>query len=103
MTFLFTNIGDSTRLWESAPADMAAAVQAYDVILRSAIERNGGHVFATGGDGFFAAFSSAVDAVTAASSRSGNCEVTKRSRSPPGWRYTRARLLSATATTPALR
>ncbi|HXY27911.1 MAG TPA: adenylate/guanylate cyclase domain-containing protein, partial [Acidimicrobiales bacterium] len=66
VTFLFTDIEDSTRLWESTPADMAAAVQAHDVIVRSAIERHGGHVFATGGDSFCAAFSSAVDAVTAA-------------------------------------
>ena len=66
VTFLFTDIEDSTRLWESAPADMAAAVQAHDVIVRSAIERHGGHVFATASDGFRAAFSSAVDAVTAA-------------------------------------
>ena len=66
VTFLFTDIEDSTRLWESTPADMTAAVQAHDVIVRSAIERHGGHIFATGGDGFCAAFSSAVDAVTAA-------------------------------------
>ena len=66
VTFLFTDIEDSTRLWESTPADMTAAVQAHDVIVRSAIERHGGHVFATGGDGFCVAFSSAVDAVTAA-------------------------------------
>ncbi len=66
VTFLLTDIEDSSRLWESAPADMAAAVQAHDVIVRSAIERRGGHVFASGSDGFRASFSSAVDAVTAA-------------------------------------
>jgi predicted ATPase/class 3 adenylate cyclase/DNA-binding CsgD family transcriptional regulator len=66
VTFLFTDIADSTRLWESAPADMTAAVQVHDVIVRSAIERHGGYVFATGGDGFCAAFSSALDAVTTA-------------------------------------
>ena len=66
VTFLFTDIVDSTRLWESTPTEMAAAVQAHDVIVGSAIERYGGHVFATGADGFCAAFSSAVDAVTAA-------------------------------------
>ncbi len=66
VTFLFTDIVDSTRLWESNPTDMAEAVQAHDAIVRSAIERHGGHVFATGGDGFCAAFSSAVDAVSAA-------------------------------------
>ncbi|MDT4985077.1 MAG: hypothetical protein QOF95_2567, partial [Pseudonocardiales bacterium] len=66
VTFLFTDIEDSTRLWDSMPSDMTAAVQVHDVILRSAVERHGGHVFATGGDGFRVAFSSAVDAVTAA-------------------------------------
>jgi predicted ATPase/class 3 adenylate cyclase/DNA-binding CsgD family transcriptional regulator len=66
VTFLFTDIEDSTRLWESAPADMAAAVQAHDVIVRSAIEHHGGFVFATGGDGFCAAFPSAAEAVSAA-------------------------------------
>jgi predicted ATPase/class 3 adenylate cyclase/DNA-binding CsgD family transcriptional regulator len=66
VTFLLTDIEDSTRLWESTPADMTVAMQAHDVIVRSAIERHGGYVFATGGDGFGAAFSSAVDAVSAA-------------------------------------
>ena len=45
---------------------MAAAVRAHDLIVRSAIERRGGYVFATGGDGFCAAFSSATEAVSAA-------------------------------------
>jgi predicted ATPase/class 3 adenylate cyclase/DNA-binding CsgD family transcriptional regulator len=66
VTFLLTDIEDATRLWESVPADMSAAVQAHDVLVRSAIERRGGYVFATGGEGFSAAFSSAVDAVMAA-------------------------------------
>jgi predicted ATPase/class 3 adenylate cyclase/DNA-binding NarL/FixJ family response regulator len=65
VTFLFTDIEDSTRLWDSAPVDMATAVQAHDVVVRSAIERHDGYVFAAGGDGFCAAFSSAVDAITA--------------------------------------
>jgi class 3 adenylate cyclase len=51
---------------ESAPADMSAAVHAHNVIVRSAIERHGRYVFATAGDGFCAAFSSAGDAVMAA-------------------------------------
>jgi class 3 adenylate cyclase len=66
VTFLFTDVEDSTRRWESTPAHMTSAMQAHDIILRSAIERHGGYVFATGGDGFCAAFSSAVDAVMAA-------------------------------------
>ena len=66
MTFLFTDIAESRQFWESAPSDMAVAVRTYDAILRSAIERRGGYVFDHEGDGFGAAFSSAVDAVLAA-------------------------------------
>jgi class 3 adenylate cyclase len=66
VTFLFTEIEDSTRLWEANPVDMAEAVKAHDVIVRSAVERHGGQVFATGGDGFCVAFSSASDAVATA-------------------------------------
>jgi predicted ATPase/class 3 adenylate cyclase/DNA-binding CsgD family transcriptional regulator len=66
VTFLFTDIDDSTRLWESMPVDMTAAMPVHDVILRSTVERHGGHVFATESDGFRVAFSSALDAVTAA-------------------------------------
>ena len=66
VTFVFTDIDESARLWGSAPADMAAAVQAHDRIVRSAIERHNGYVFDTSGDGFWAAFSSAADAVLAA-------------------------------------
>jgi len=66
VTFLFTDIEESARHWGSSPADMAVAVQAHDVIVRSAIERHNGFVFDTARDGFRAAFSSAVDAVWAA-------------------------------------
>ncbi|MEO8265390.1 MAG: LuxR C-terminal-related transcriptional regulator [Ilumatobacteraceae bacterium] len=66
VTFLFTDIQDSTRLWESGPADMAAALPVHDAIVRAAIERHDGYVFATGGDGFCAAFSTAANAVAAA-------------------------------------
>ena len=66
VTFLFTDIEDSTRLWEEAPTDMADGLRAHDAIVRATIERHGGYVFATGGDGFCAAFSTAGDAVVAA-------------------------------------
>ena len=46
MTFLFTDIEDSTRRWEEAPADMADALRVHDAIVRGAIERHGGYVFA---------------------------------------------------------
>jgi len=45
---------------------MAAALQVHDAIVRDSIEDHGGHVFASGGDGFSAAFSTAADAAAAA-------------------------------------
>jgi predicted ATPase len=65
VTFLFTDIEGSTRLWESAPDAMRVATARHDEIVRGAIEAHGGYVFATGGDGFAAAFWRAGDAVTA--------------------------------------
>jgi predicted ATPase len=47
---------------------MGTALARHDVILRGAIEAHGGYVFATGGDGFAAAFASAPHAVTTAES-----------------------------------
>ena len=45
---------------------MAAAVQIHDAILRNAIDRHDGYVFARGGDGFAAAFATPAGAATAA-------------------------------------
>ena len=67
VTFLFTDIAGSTRLWEERPDEMRAALAEHDGLVRAAIEENGGYVFATGGDGFAAAFSRAHDAIDAAS------------------------------------
>jgi predicted ATPase/class 3 adenylate cyclase len=66
VTFLFTDIEGSTRLWDVAPEAMREALVRHDEILRSAIELHGGYVFATGGDGFAAAFGRAADAIAAA-------------------------------------
>lgn len=66
VTFLFTDIEDSSRLWEESPATMAPALEIHDGIVRGTIEQHGGLVFATGGDGFSAAFSTAPDAAAAA-------------------------------------
>ena len=56
VTFLFTDIEGSTRLWEAASAAMGVALERHNQIVRAAIEEAGGYVFATGGDGFAAAF-----------------------------------------------
>jgi class 3 adenylate cyclase len=66
VTFLFTDIEGSSRLWETAPEAMRPALERHDAIVRSAIESHGGYVFATGGDGFAAAFDGAGEALAAA-------------------------------------
>src|SRR5277367_1884633 len=66
VTFLFTEVEDSTRLWEEAPTDMADALRVHDAIVRGTIERHDGYVFGIGGNGFCAAFSTVADAAAAA-------------------------------------
>lgn len=66
VTFLFTDIEGSTKLWESAPEKMQAALQRHHEILRSAIDSHGGVVFQIVGDAFCAAFPEAPSAVAAA-------------------------------------
>jgi hypothetical protein len=50
VTFPFTDIEGSTRLWEERPDEMRAMVADHDERFRSAIEHNGGYGLATGGD-----------------------------------------------------
>jgi WD40 repeat protein/class 3 adenylate cyclase len=66
VTFLFTDIEGSTRLWEQQPQTMQVALAHHDALLRQAIETHTGRVFKTIGDGFCAAFANPVDAVAAA-------------------------------------
>src|SRR6266550_8766891 len=66
VTFLFTDIEGSTRLWEDHPDAMEVALARHDVLLRGAIEGAGGVVFKTVGDAFCAAFTAASDCVDAA-------------------------------------
>ncbi len=66
VTFLFTDVVDSSRLWDRFPIEMRTALERHDEILRSAIETHGGYVFTTAGDSFAAAFSAADGAAGAA-------------------------------------
>jgi class 3 adenylate cyclase len=66
VTFLFTDLEGSTRLWESDREAMAAAVARHDALLEDAIGRHGGVVFSHMGDGMAAAFGTAPNAVAAA-------------------------------------
>ncbi len=66
VTFLFTDIEGSTRLWESQQAAMQAALSRHDALVRQCVTGHRGHVFKTGGDAFCAAFHTAPDAIAAA-------------------------------------
>jgi class 3 adenylate cyclase len=66
VTFLFTDIEGSTKLWENFPKEMLSALKIHDEIVRAAIENNGGRVFKCVGDAFCAAFESAPDALKSA-------------------------------------
>ncbi len=66
VTFLFTDVEGSTRLWMADESAMAASLALHDRIVRTAIESAGGYVFSTAGDAFSAAFDRASDAAAAA-------------------------------------
>jgi predicted ATPase/class 3 adenylate cyclase len=66
VTFLFTDIEGSTRLWQLHPEAMKGALARHHVLLQRAIESNGGYVFQIIGDAFCAAFHTGSEGVAAA-------------------------------------
>jgi predicted ATPase/class 3 adenylate cyclase len=66
VSFLFTDLEGSTRLWEEHSEAMREALARHDELIRDAIASHGGHVVKGTGDGVHAAFGSAQDAVGAA-------------------------------------
>ena len=66
VTFAFTDIEGSTRLWETEPAAMARSLVLHNETLHAAFGHYGGVVFSTMGDEMAVAFSSAAGAVRAA-------------------------------------
>ncbi len=66
VTFLFTDIEGSTKLWEHAASAMHTALARHDEILRDTVKSHGGYVFKEVGDAFCCAFASAPEAVGAA-------------------------------------
>jgi predicted ATPase/class 3 adenylate cyclase len=64
--FLFTDIAESTRLWELHPEAMGPALARHDRLLRDAVEGAEGQVVKTTGDGLHAVFDDAASAVAAA-------------------------------------
>jgi len=68
VTFLFTDLEASTRLWEDHPDEMRRALARHDDILRMSVTGSHGHVVKTTGDGLHAVFATAPDALAAATS-----------------------------------
>lgn len=66
VTFLFTDIEGSTKLWEQYPEAMRPALARHDAILRAAVETHHGYTVKMLGDGIHAAFACASDALAAA-------------------------------------
>jgi class 3 adenylate cyclase len=68
VTFLMTDVVESTLMWLQSRASMYQAMRRHDQLLTSAIEANGGVVLKERGEGdsFFAVFQRATDAVVAA-------------------------------------
>ncbi len=66
VTFLFTDVEGSTRLWEEHPEGMRDALARHDSLLEQQIGEAGGFVHSTAGDAYSAAFSDPLDAIGAA-------------------------------------
>jgi class 3 adenylate cyclase len=66
VTFLFTDLEGSTRLWEERPDAMRQALARHNTRLRDAIGTHGGYIVKTTCDGVFAVFGAAPAAVAAA-------------------------------------
>jgi predicted ATPase/class 3 adenylate cyclase len=63
VTFLFTDVVGSTRLWEEYPDIMRRAMARHDNLLRVLIAEGNGAVVKSTGDGIHAAFATAPDAL----------------------------------------
>jgi predicted ATPase/class 3 adenylate cyclase len=66
ITFLFTDVEGSTKLWERNTEAMSKALSHHDELIRNTVEAHDGFVFKTVGDAFYAAFSTAAEAIEAA-------------------------------------
>lgn len=65
LTFVFTDLEGSTRLWDEYPAEMGPALEQHDALLHASMSGVGGEVVKSTGDGLMAAFTSPGAALTA--------------------------------------
>ncbi len=94
VTFLFTDIEASTRLWEQYPEAMKDTLARHDEIVRVAINRHGGQIVKSRGDGFHAVFvnaSAALDAAVGAQRALGSESSGEAARCGCGWACIAAR------------
>lgn len=68
VTFLLTDIEDSSRLWDAHPRNMETALERHDAVVAEAVKNNGGVLIRSKGEGdsTFSVFVRASDAVVAA-------------------------------------
>jgi len=66
VTFLFTDMEGSTRLWDEYPDAMNHVIARHDELLADVVDAHGGYVFSRAGDGWGIAFASSGAAVRAA-------------------------------------
>ncbi len=66
LTFLFTDVEGSVRLWATDTSGTARSFERHDKLIRSTITLHNGRVFGTAGDSFRGAFLNPEDAVAAA-------------------------------------
>jgi predicted ATPase/class 3 adenylate cyclase len=65
VTYLFSDVEGSTRLWETEPDRIAPALARHDRLARAIVESHGGRVVKMTGDGLHAAFADPAAAVAA--------------------------------------
>jgi class 3 adenylate cyclase len=63
VTWVFTDVADSTRLWEWNPGIMDRAIDVHNQTIRALLEEYGGHEIRNEGDSFTLSFHEAPDAV----------------------------------------
>lgn len=83
LTFLFTDIEGSTKLWEQHPQAMRAALAQHDALLRETFAAHGGHVFKTVGDAFCVVFPTARASVAAAVEAQNGLQAASWDDTPP--------------------
>ena len=86
ITFLFTDVEGSSRLWEEDAVATARSVEVHDALVRRIVDASGGYIFGWAGDHFRAAFQDAQAAVDAAVSIQNELARTDW-RSGPALRY----------------